>query len=87
MHIFEIAEKVNGFFKEVMKQNCRILTIIPKEKDWEVLCEVNIDPQYTAIRGMGDIVEIYEVVMNSSMEIISFSRIETKRKAALDNEM
>lgn len=86
MNISEITERVNRFFKDTLSQQCRILSVVPKDKDWEVRCEINIDPNYTTIRGMSDIVEIYEVVINSNLEIISFSLKETKRKAALDNE-
>lgn len=86
MNISEISNSVNRFFKETLNQKCRILSVIPKDKEWEVRCEINIDPNYTTVRGMGDIVEIYEVIINSAMEIIGFSLKETKRKAALDNE-
>lgn len=86
MNISEIVDKVTLFFKEVMKQKCRVLSITPKEKDWKVLCEVNIDPDYTTKRGLGDIVELYEVEINSSLEIVGFSLKETKRKVALDGE-
>ncbi|GEM_PF-1601649 len=86
MKISEISDSVNRFFKETLNQKCRILSVTPNDKEWEVRCEVNIDPNYTAIRGIGDIVEIYDVILNSTMEIISFTLKETKRKAALDNE-
>lgn len=86
MNISEIVDKVTQFFKEVMKQKCRVLTITPKDKDWKVICEVNIDPDYTTKRGLGDIVELYEVEINSSLEIVGFSLKETKRKVALDGE-
>ncbi len=86
MKISEIADSVNRFFREVLNQKCRVLSIIPKDKDYEVRCEVNIDPDYTTKRGLGDIVEIYDVIVNSSLEIVSFTLKETKRKAALDND-
>lgn len=86
MKISEIADSVNRFFKEVLNQKCRVLSIEPKDKEYEVRCEVNIDPDYTTKRGLGDIVEIYNVVVNSTLEIVSFSLKETKRKAALDDE-
>jgi len=86
MNVSEIVDGVTLFFKEVMKQRCRILSVAPKDKDWKVLCEVNVDPDYTTKRGLGDIVEVYEVDINNSMEIIGFSLKETKRKVALDGE-
>jgi hypothetical protein len=86
MNISKLSEAVIEFFEKAINQKCRILSIMPKENEWEVICEVNIDPDYTTRRGMGDIVEIYEVHVNNSTEILGFSLKETKRKAALDNE-
>lgn len=86
MNISEIAESVIRFYRETLNQRCRILSVVPKDNDWEVRCEVNIDQNYTAIRGLGDMVEIYDVVVSNSKEILSFSLKETRRKAALDNE-
>lgn len=86
MKIPELANSINQFFEKIIKQKCRILSIIPKDNEWVATCEVNIDPDYTTKRGMGDIVEIYEVHVNENEEVISYSLKETKRKAALDNE-
>lgn len=86
MNIAEVVVKVSQFFKEVMKQKCRVLSIVPKDKDWKVTCEVDVDTDYTTKRGLGDIVEIYEVELSSSLEIISFNLKETKRKVAIDSE-
>lgn len=86
MNTTKLSDIVKEFFEKVLIQKCRILSIIPKEDQYEVICEVTIDPAYTTIRGLGDIVEIYQVNINSSMEIAGFSLKETKRKAALDQE-
>lgn len=86
MKLSELADSVKSFFENVMKQKCRILSIIPKENKWDVICEVSIDSDYTTRRGMGDIVEIYEVQINNSKEILGFALKETKRKVALDKE-
>ncbi len=86
MNISEVVDSVTLFFKDVMKQKCRVLTVTPGDKSWKALCEVNVDPDYTTRRGLGDIVELYEVEVNSAKEVISFSLKETKRKASLDSE-
>lgn len=87
MNIAEVVDGVTLFFKDVMKQKCRVLTVSQNDKSWKALCEVNVDPDYTTRRGMGDIVEIYEVEINGAKEVVSFSLKETKRKASLDSEM
>ncbi|MDF2543913.1 MAG: Gas vesicle synthesis protein GvpO [Herbinix sp.] len=86
MNISEVVGKVTLFFREVMKQRCRVLSIVPKEKGWKVVCEVDVDTDYTTKRGLGDIVEIYEVELSDTQEILSFTLKETKRKVAIDSE-
>ena len=86
MNISALAERVTEFFERVLRQKCRILTVMPGENDWDVICEVIVDPDYTVKRGMGDIVEIYEVHVSGAMEILGFALKQTKRKAALDIE-
>jgi len=86
MKISELANSAIDFFEKVIKQNCRVLSIMPKDNEWVAVCEVCIDPDYTVKRGMSDVVEVYEVHINDALEIVGFSLKETKRKAALDNE-
>jgi hypothetical protein len=49
-----------------------------------VTCEITVDSEYTTRKGIGDIVEIYEVHANENMEIIEFVLIKTKKKATVD---
>ena len=86
MDITKLADSVIQFFAKTMKQRCRILSILPGENEWISACEVDVDSDYTTKRGMGDIVEIYEIHINGNMEVVSFTLKETKRKAALDKE-
>ena len=86
MNISKVAECINNFFANMLNHRCRILSIIPKENGWEAMCEMDIDPDYTTRRGISDIVEIYEVLVSSNLEVEGFSLKETKRKAALDRE-
>ncbi|OGO93636.1 MAG: hypothetical protein A2Y17_00825 [Clostridiales bacterium GWF2_38_85] len=86
MKISELTNSINIFFEKDMKQKCRILSIMPDDKNWIVTCEVMVDPDYTVRKGIGDIVEIYEVYLNCDMAVTGFKLKETKRKATVDNE-
>lgn len=86
MNIADVADKADIFFNSIMHQKCRILSVMPKENEWEVTCEVNIDPDYTASRGLGDLVEIYQIHIKNSLEIVDISLKETKRKVSLSRD-
>ena len=86
MNISKVADSIILFFDKSLNRKCRILSVMPKENGWEALCETDIDPDYTTRRGLSDVVEIYEVLVSSGLEIEGFKLQETKRKASLDNE-
>jgi len=86
MNISELANSVIAFYDSIMKQKCRVLSVMPDNGGWTVVCEVVVDPNYTVKKGIGDIVELYEVHLNEKAEITGFELKETKRKASVDNE-
>jgi hypothetical protein len=86
MSIAELAKSTSDFFAQVLKQKCRVISIIADDKSWKATCEVEIDPEYTTRKGMGDIVEIYEVFLDDHLGVTGFAKIETKRKAEIDND-
>jgi hypothetical protein len=86
MSISELTKSVRDFFSQVLKQNCRVLSVMPYENSWKATCELTVDPDYTTRKGMGDIVEVYEVFIDDHLNVSGFTLKETKRKATLDNE-
>ena len=86
MSISELTNSVSEFFSKVLKQNCRVLSVMAYENGWKATCEINVDPDYTTRKGMGDIVEIYEVYLDDRLEVSGFALKETRPKAALDND-
>ena len=85
MLITEFIDTAEKFFEEVLHEKCRIITIIKEEDKWKVVCEVIVDPEYTTRKGLGDIVEIYNVYLNDKREIIGYEIKETKKRASISN--
>jgi len=83
MTIVDVVDQTKKFFRYILGQDCRILTIVKEDDKWKVICEVLIDPEYTTRKGIGDMVEIYEVFMNEEKEVIGYELIETKRRAEI----
>jgi hypothetical protein len=85
MSILDLAKKINAFFTEVFGASCRVLSVLPDGNSWKSVCEVIVDPEYTTRKGLGDLVEIYEVNLNEKLEVTGFTIKETKRRANIDD--
>lgn len=84
MAITQFVEEVKTFFTNVLNEQCRVLTIIKEEDHWKAVCEVMIDPNYTTRKGIGDMVEIYNVYLDDKSEVIGYELKSTKARATVD---
>lgn len=84
MSIKLIGDEIKKFFEEVLDVKCRIIAIIKDEDKWKAVCEVLVDTDYTTRKGLGDIVEIYNVYLSDSREIIGYEITSTKRRSTLE---
>lgn len=82
--IMALTEQIKLFSVNVLGRPCRILGMIREEDHWEITCEIDVDSEYTTRKGLGDIVEVYEICADPSMCITGFKLKQTRRKAALD---
>jgi hypothetical protein len=86
MSIQDLTKKVSIFFAEVLKQKCRVLSVNYDKTQWKAICEVIVDPEYTTRKGLGDIVELYEVSLDDDLEVTGFTLKGTKRRATIDDD-
>lgn len=82
--VLRIVEVVQKFFLEVLGEKCRVSTVLKEEENWKVVCEVNIDTEYTTRRGLGDLVEVYDVFLNHKLEIMGYDLKNTKKRGTID---
>jgi len=86
MGIMQYVKAAKNFFNEAFQQQCRVLAAAKEGEFWKITCEVQIDPEYTTRKGLGDLVEIYELQINDNQEILSYKLKATKGRASLDEE-
>ena len=83
MGIASYIQSVEQFFDELLHQKCRIITVMNEEDDWKAVCESLVDTEYTTRKGLGDVVEIYNVHLNSRYEVLGYELVETKKRVTL----
>lgn len=86
MSVIKYVEATKNFFAEDLGIQCRVLSVIKEEKNIRVICEINVDQDYTTRKGLGDIVEIYDVFLDDKYEIVGYELKETKKRASLEND-
>jgi len=84
MGIANNIRTIKSFFAEIIGEECRVLSLSKIEDGWKSICEVTVDEEYTRRKGLGDIVELYEVMMNENGDIKEYELKTTKRKASLE---
>ena len=84
MSVKSISDETKKFFQEVLNQKCRIIGVLKDEDKWKAVCEVLVDPEYTTRKGLGDIVEIYNVYLTLSGEITGYEITSTKKRSSLE---
>lgn len=84
MLLDKYVKTIKKFFLNVINQQCRVLTLVKSEEKWKAICEVIVDPEYTTRKGLGDIVEIYEVYLTDDFQVIGYELKSTKPRASID---
>ena len=84
MEVVNIIKEVKSFFSEVLKMECRVLSTLKAEEGWKAVCEVLVDEEYTRKKGLGDIVEIFEVMINENGKVTGYDLKMTKRRASFE---
>lgn len=85
MSVISYIDIVKKFFLKMLQQECRIITVVREEDKWKVVCEVIVDPEYTTRKGLGDVVEIYNVYLNDNQEILGYEIKATRKRAAISD--
>ena len=84
MTFTDIIKKIKIFYSNELNINCRILGLQKTNGGYTATCEVLVDPEYTIKKGLGDMVEIYEVLVNETGDITGYKKKATKMRAAVE---
>jgi len=85
MSIAKASETVVRFFEEVLNKPGRVITVEPdSEGGWRALVETVEESEYMRRLGRSEILGVYEVQLDSNLEIVSYSRKGLKERTALE---
>jgi hypothetical protein len=59
--------------------------VVKEENRWKAICEVLVDPNYTTRKGLGDIVEIYEIYLDNDLEVTGYKLTATKGRLEIED--
>jgi len=85
MSIAKAGQTVVRFFEEVLDKPGRVIAVEPdSEGGWRALVETVEESEYMRRLGRSEMMGLYEVQVDSSLEIVSFNRKGLKERTALE---
>jgi len=75
--VINLTEK---FFQELFPNNAKIINILPNNEGWELIAEVVTDDEYTRKRARNDLISVFKVQVNKSLEVVSYVREEIRER-------
>ncbi|MDD3395265.1 MAG: hypothetical protein PHG19_11600 [Anaerotignum sp.] len=85
MTFVNTINKIKSFYTNELKTDCRILGLHKTDGGYTATCEVLVDPEFTRKKGIGDMVEIYEVLVNETGDITGYEKKATKMRATVES--
>jgi len=88
MSIAAASQKVARFFEEVHGKVGRVIAVEPDgQGGWRALVETMEESEYMRHLGRSDVLGLYQVHLDSELEIVSFSRKGLKERTALETSV
>ena len=85
MGIAGIPQTVTKFFEEVLDKSGRVIAVeSDAEGGWRVLVETVEESEYMRRLGKSDMLGLYEVHLDTNLEIVSYNRKGLKERTALE---
>ncbi len=81
--IVEVTQAVMSFFEQVLDKTGRVIAVDPDGDGWRVLFETVEESDYMSRLGKSHMLGLYEVHVDSTLEIVSYSRKGLKERTAL----
>jgi len=84
LKLVEIVATVENFFSVVLKKPGIVVGVLRDEELWKVQIEVAEEVEYMRQRARDDLLAIYEVAVNSDLQILSFERKYMRERNSID---
>jgi len=81
--IVKVIEAVEKFFAETLNRSGKIIGVTPEASMWKVKIEVPEEVEYMRKKALDDLMAIYEVVVNTGLQVLSFQRIALRERDSL----
>lgn len=72
-----------AFFETVLEKTGRVIEVNKTNDDWLVVVEAVEESDYMHRFGRGDMLGIYEVKVDSNLNVVSYTRKELRERGAL----
>jgi hypothetical protein len=82
MGVAEVTQTVVKFCEEVMGKAGRVVAVEPDGEGRRVLVEIVEESEYMRRLGKSEMLGVYEVYVDPSLNVISYSRIGLRDRAA-----
>ncbi|KOO41925.1 gas vesicle protein GvpO [Priestia koreensis] len=81
----KIMDNITDFFKDYIAPPHKIVSVeLNEDKGWKATVEVIEEKEYMKKYAKDEMVGIYEVLLDSNKEVISFKRIHIRARASMD---
>lgn len=80
----DVVKATLKFFEDVLEKVGRVIEVNKNEDEWNLRVEVLEESEYMRRRGRGDLLAIYEVKVNSDLDITSYVRKSLRERESLE---
>jgi hypothetical protein len=84
MSIKDLTQTVKEFIFELFGKDSDVISAIPVEKGWMVTAEVLMDEDYTIKRGRSDLLYVFEILVDTNLHVLSYSRTRIRERGKID---
>ncbi|HUW63350.1 MAG TPA: gas vesicle protein GvpO [Spirochaetia bacterium] len=81
--LMKVIQVVQRFFSETLDRSGRIIGVSPDSDIWKVKIEVPEEVEYMRKKALDDLMAIYEVFVDSKLQIVSFERVALRERDSL----
>lgn len=85
MNIVEIVDSARNAFYELFKKEINVITVHPADEGYRVIVEMIEEDEYMRAKGRKELIGIYEVILNSKLEVVSYERKVLKERGSLES--
>jgi hypothetical protein len=86
MKINRVLNKLEEFFKQYIRPVHKVTSIKPNNDGWDAIVEVIEEKDYMEAYAEDEIIGVYEVEMDTDLEVTSFTRIRMRPRSDVSEE-